>query len=289
MKIVILVENHTLNPKLQQEHGLSVYVEKDGFHMIFDMGETGLFMENAQELDIDLSNLDAIAFSHNHCDHCGGFLSYVKKGYQPIPVYIHRGYFRRKWWDHTKDPVDNPTYERGMEFVGPVMSPDFFYQNGYLKFRMLPDDVFELAPDIYLVGNFSIDLENEPPHPSSTMEIDPVTFVLDDFRDEQICVIRSSKGLILLTGCAHNGIMNIVATIERRFHGERIYAIFGGTHLVQAEELRIQKTIDYINSKDMNIAGVCHCTGTAVIAKFKELVPSYVNVGGGYVWTDEES
>ncbi len=288
MKLVVLVENHALDPKLKQEHGLSVYVEKDGFRMVYDMGETGLFLENARQLDIDLSDLDAVAFSHNHCDHCGGFLSYAKKGYKPVPVYVHKGYFRRKWWDHTKDPMDAATYERGMEFIGPVMSPDYFYQNGFLKFRMLPDDVFELAPDIYLLGNFPVDRENEPPHPSSTMEIDPVTFVLDDFRDEQICVIRSKKGLIVLSGCAHNGIMNIMTTVAQRFPGEKIHAIFGGTHLVQSEEPRIQKTVDFINAEDLAVAGVCHCTGVAAIAKFKELVPAFADVGGGYIWTDEE-
>lgn len=286
MKLVVLVENHALDPKLKQEHGLSVYVEKDGFRMVYDMGETGVFMDNARQLGIDLSDLDAIAFSHNHCDHCGGFLSYVKMGYKPVPVYVHKGYFRRKWWDHTKDPVDAPTYERGMEFIGPVMSPDYFYQNGYLKFRMLPDDVFEIAPDIYLLGNFLVDRENEPPHPSSTMEVDPVTFVLDDFRDEQICVIRTEKGLLVLSGCAHNGIMNILTTIERRFPGEKIRAVFGGTHLVQSEEPRIQKTIDCINVKSMDCVGVCHCTGMAAIDQFKARVPAYVDVGGGYIWQD---
>ena len=287
MKLVVLVENHTLDPDLKQEHGLSVYVEKDDFRMVYDMGETGLFLENARQLGVDLSDLDAIAFSHNHCDHCGGFLSYVRKGGKPVPVYVHRGYFRKKWWDHTKDPVDAPTYERGMEFIGPVMAPDYFYQNGYTKFRMLPDDVFELAPDIYLVGNFPLDRENEPPHPSSVMEIDPVTFAPDDFRDEQICVIRSKQGLIVLSGCAHNGIMNILSTIEERFPGERIHAVFGGTHLIQSEDGRILKTIQYLNRKDLRVAGVCHCTGAAAIGQFEALVPAFADVGSGYVWTDE--
>ena len=196
MKIVVLLENHALSPALQAEHGLAVYLEKDGFRMVFDMGETGLFMENARTLGIDLSQLNAIAFSHNHYDHSGGFLSYVKCSYAPVPVYVHDGYFRRKWWDHSKDPVDEPTYENALELVGPVMTPEYFFQNGYMKFRMLAADVFEVAPDIYLTGNFALDRENEAPHPSSTMEIDPVTLTVDDFRDEQICVIRSKKGLV---------------------------------------------------------------------------------------------
>ena len=288
MKIVVLLENHALSPALQAEHGLAVYLEKDGFRMVFDMGETDLFMENAKTLGIDLSQLNAIAFSHNHYDHSGGFLSYVKCGYAPVPVYVHSGYFRRKWWDHSKDPVEEPTYKNALELVGPVMTPEYFFQNGYMKFRMLAADVFEVAPDIYLIGNFALDRENEPPHPSSTMELDPVTLTGDDFRDEQICVIRSKKGLVVLTGCAHNGLMNIMRTIEQRFPGETIHAIFGGTHLVQSDESRIQKTIDYINSKELGAAGVCHCTGSKGLSMFQEQVPSYLEVGGGFVWSDEE-
>ena len=78
MKFVVLLENHALDKKLKQEHGLSVYVEKDDFHMVLDMGETGLFMKNAEKLGIDLSKLDAIAFSHNHYDHSGGFARFLE-------------------------------------------------------------------------------------------------------------------------------------------------------------------------------------------------------------------
>jgi metal-dependent hydrolase (beta-lactamase superfamily II) len=62
--------------------------------MVYDMGETGLSLETAHQLGLDLSDLDAIAFSHNHCDHCGGFLRYTNMGYKPVPVYVHKGYFR---------------------------------------------------------------------------------------------------------------------------------------------------------------------------------------------------
>lgn len=286
MKLVVLLENHSLDPKLDHEHGLSVYLEKDGFRMIYDMGGTGLFLENAKKLGIDPGRLDAIAFSHNHFDHSGGFLSYVKQGYPAVPVYVHKGYFRRKWWDHTRDPETEATYERAMEYIGPVMGPEYFYQNGYTKFRMLPDDVYQLAPDVFLVGNFVLDRENEPPHPSSAMEEDPVTFVPDTFADEQICVVRSRKGLVVLSGCAHNGIMNILTAIEQRFPGEKIHAVFGGTHLVQSEAPRIQKTIDCINAKSIDFVGVCHCTGMAAIDQFRAQIPAFVDVGSGYIWQD---
>lgn len=287
MKLTVLIENTTQDPLLHAEHGLSLYIEKNDFHFLFDTGQTHLFLENAKTLGIDLSQLDAIAFSHNHYDHCGGFLSLVKQGYPVCPVYAHIGFFRRKWWNHSLDDVDEPTHEKTWELVGPVMTPDYFFQNGYAEFRMISDDVFEVTKDIYLIGNFPVDRGEETPHPSSTMEIDPDTFVSDQFRDEQICVLRTQKGLVILTGCAHNGIINILNTIERHFPNEQIHAIFGGTHLVQSTEPRILHTIDYINHKQLKTVGVCHCTGTEALEQFANKVPNYLAIGTGFSWSDE--
>ena len=289
MKFTVLIENHALDSALHAEHGVSFYIEKDGFRMLFDTGESHLFLENAKTLGIDLSHLDAIAFSHNHYDHCGGFLSYVAAGYAPCPVYAHTGFFRRKWWDHSLDAPEEDTYENAMELVGPIVTPEFFFQHGYAKFRMISDDVFELAPDVYLVGNFPMERGEETPHPSSKMELDPETFVPDQFRDEQICVIRTKHGLVVFTGCAHNGIMNILTTIAQRFPGESIYAMFGGTHLVQSEAPRITNTVAYIRQQNIKTAGVCHCTGPDAIATFAATVPAYVEIGAGFTWNDEES
>lgn len=289
MKLVVLIENTALDSQLQAEHGLAMYVEKDGFRFLFDTGETNLFMQNAETLGIDLSHLDAVAFSHNHYDHCGGFLSFAQRKYPACPVYAHTGFFRRKWWDHSLDAVEEATYEPAMELVGPIMGSEYFFQNGYPRFRMISGDIFELTKDIYLVGNFPQERGEEVPHPSSKMELDPDTFVPDQFRDEQICVIRTKKGLVLLTGCAHNGIMNIMRTVEQRFPGETIYAVFGGTHLTQSQMPRIVHTIAYINEKNLAFAGVCHCTGENALAMFKEQIPSYQKIGAGYIWTDEEA
>ena len=287
MKLAVLIENNTLDDRLHAEHGLAMYIEKDGFRLLFDTGESALFMENAEQMGIDLSVLDAVAFSHNHYDHCGGFLAFAQKHYPACPVYAHAGFFRRKWWDHSLDATDEPTYENAMELVGPIMTPDYFFQNGYPGFRMIAADVFELTQDIYLVGNFPTERGEEMPHPSSKMELDPDTFVADQFHDEQICVIRTKKGLILLTGCAHNGIINIMRTVEQRFPNESIYAIFGGTHLVQSQEPRITHTIDYLNNKDIVIAGVCHCTGPDALALFAEQLPAYCKVGAGFIWQED--
>jgi 7,8-dihydropterin-6-yl-methyl-4-(beta-D-ribofuranosyl)aminobenzene 5'-phosphate synthase len=80
--------------------------------------------------------------------------------------------------------------------------------------------------------------------------------------------------------------MNILTAIEQRFPGEKIHAVFGGTHLVQSEAPRLQKTIDCINAKSIDFVGVCHCTGMAAIDQFRAQIPAFVDVGSGYIWQD---
>jgi 7,8-dihydropterin-6-yl-methyl-4-(beta-D-ribofuranosyl)aminobenzene 5'-phosphate synthase len=76
LKITTLIENTPgENKALASEHGLSFFIEKDGFRVLFDTGQSGAFLENARHLDIDLGRLDAVAISHGHYDHSGGFRS----------------------------------------------------------------------------------------------------------------------------------------------------------------------------------------------------------------------
>ena len=75
MKLTVLTENSVLRSDLKPEHGMSILVQADGINFLFDTGYFGAIRENAQKLGIDLTNIDAVAFSHNHVDHTGGFLS----------------------------------------------------------------------------------------------------------------------------------------------------------------------------------------------------------------------
>ena len=88
------------------------------------------------------------------------------------------------------------------------------------------------------------------------------------------------EGLVVLSGCAHNGIMNILETIKKHFPGENIVAVFGGTHLVPYNPQRVEETVKYFNGSGIKYAGVCHCTGPA-IADFANKVTSYIKTGSG--------
>ncbi len=284
MKITILSENTSLDPNLESEYGLSIYLEDGTDHILFDAGERGACLRNAQRLGIDLHETTAVAFSHNHRDHCGGLLSLTDVLSSDTPIYAHAGFFTRKWWDHRCDPPFQETYSQSIELVGPPMEPSWFFQNNMMGFRCLADDVVPIGKHIYLVGNFPFPGKDEPIHPSSLMEGTDGSFLPDSFPEEQVCVVDTPTGLVVLTGCAHHGVQNILSTVLERFPGKNIHAVFGGTHLVPPDPARILQTADWFRRTGIACAGVCHCTGTTGLEVFSESVPSYLHTGAGLIW-----
>ena len=109
MKLTVLSENAVLCPGLEGEFGLSVYLEEGDTRLLFDAGERDACLRNAEKLGIDLRRVTAVAFSHNHRDHCGGFLRLAELLPPDVPIYAHSGFFIRKWWDHRCDPPQQET------------------------------------------------------------------------------------------------------------------------------------------------------------------------------------
>lgn len=287
MKLTVVTENSVLKEGLAPEYGMSMYIEKGGTKMLFDVGQYGAVRENSRALGIDLTKVNAVAFSHNHVDHCGGFLKINDLIDANCPIYAHDGFKVHKFWDHSFDAPTDPTFTRNMELVGPAMPYEYFFMNGKYNFRTILDDVFRVGDGIYLVGNFPVYRGIEAVFPASRMETADGRYVIDEFRDEQVCVIDTKEGLVVLTGCAHNGIMNILETVKGHFPGKKIYAVFGGTHLVPYNGERVKKTLDYFNNSSVKYAGVCHCTGPA-IGDFARRVNSFVKIGAGYEFEIED-
>lgn len=284
MKLTVLSENAVLYPGLEGEFGLSVYLEEGDTRLLFDAGERDACLRNAEKLGIDLRRVTAVAFSHNHRDHCGGFLRLAELLPPDVPIYAHSGFFIRKWWDHRCDPPQQETYSQTLELVGPPMEASWFFQQGLTGFRCLADDCIQIAPHVYLLGNFPDPEPEEAVHPSSVMEEPDGRLVLDTFPEEQVCVVDTPAGLVVLTGCAHNGIRNILSTVERHFPERPIQAVFGGTHLVPPDPERIARTADYFRHSSITCAGVCHCTGPMGLEVFAQTVPAYLPTGAGLVW-----
>lgn len=249
MKITTLIENETNREDLDYEHGLSILIEVDGEKILFDLGQSGNFINNAKKLDVDLKDLNYLVISHGHYDHSGGFERLMKEINPNIKLYIGKGFFNKKYrliedWDY--EYLGNPFDE---EFVKEKQVPISY----------LSEDMINITESLLIFTNFNRDPQfqntNEDMYVKENGE-----YKKDLFLDEVSLGIKTNKGLVILVGCSHVGIVNILDTIMERT-GMEIYALIGGTHLVKEDDEQINKIIDYLGEKEIKIIGACHCTG----------------------------
>lgn len=278
LKIAVLSENTALNNRFKSENGMSIWVEDTDVRLIFDFGNySGAMVHNSEELGIDLSTATHMAFSHNHFDHCGGFFEFSQRYKLRVPLYAGNGFFTPKYWDHS---ADGDAAEMTYQPVGPGISVSDVLRRHIGEFKMINTDVFRIGQSrVYLVGNFPRAQDPEKIHPSSVMEKGG-RIQIDEFPDEQVCVIDTDKGLVVLTGCAHSGVVNIVETIKKRF-GKEIYAIIGGTHLITDDPYRIDFTVKYFSKEKTPLVGACHCTGEMGLAAFAHGCAGFIKINAG--------
>lgn len=250
MKITTLIENKSgENEDLYIEHGISLYIEVDGKKILFDTGQGEKFLENAKKLNIDLKNLDYVIISHGHHDHSGGLPVLIKEINPDVKVFVGREFFNRK---HSLRPNGN------YDFVGNPFDESFFKEND-MDVEYIEEDVTRLTDNLSIYTNF--DREKEFENINETMYIsDGDGYKKDMFYDEISLGIKTSKGLVVLVGCSHAGVVNILKTIDKRT-STNIHAIVGGTHLIREDDAKINKIIDYLKDNDIKVIGACHCTG----------------------------
>jgi len=258
LKITTLIEN---NPDydncLFSEHGLSLFIEIDELKILFDTGKSGDFIKNAEKSNVDLSNLKYVVLSHGHYDHSGGFRNLVDKIGNSYKVIVGKDFFNNKY-----KLVDKDKYK----FIGNSFDKKYIHQNNMVV-TYIEEDIFYITENIIIFSNIKRSNDFEKINKTFQIKQDE-NYVVDDFSDEIVLVVKHEKGLIVIVGCSHVGIVNIIETIIERT-GMKIYAIVGGTHLIEADEQRLKNTINYFKEKDIHILAMSHCTGKDAIEKIK--------------------
>lgn len=239
MKFTVLVENTAMGETLAAEHGLSLYIETQTHKILFDMGQSDRFLYNAQQLGIDLSQVDIAILSHGHYDHGGGLSAFLRHNTK-APVYIHKDAFGQHY--NGKD-----------KYIG--LDPALL---AHPRIRLTGGTV-EIAEGLLLTDcsacgwsydSFGLNLK--------TAE----GFIPDPFSHEQYLQITQGQKRIIVSGCSHKGIGNIA----KYFHP---YALIGGFHLNKQEDpdalLDVAKTL----SAYCQFSYTGHCTGDAQYAVLK--------------------
>ena len=270
MKITTIIENSLgENKSLLNEHGLSFFIENNGKNILFDTGKSGNFVENAKKLNIDLNKTNYLVLSHAHYDHCGGVRTFLDNFTSKPELFISNNFFKNSNKYHHSDgnqKLDFTSDNNEYNYIG-INFDETFIKDKNLNINYVSKDMVNITDNIYVFSNFEKTYNFETLNSNMIIKEDE-NYVIDSFKDEIVLGIDTEKGLLILLGCSHPGILNIVSTIAQRTH-KKIYGILGGTHLIEADEIRINKTIDVLKDLDIKLIGVSHCTGGKAIEMFR--------------------
>ena len=270
MKITTLIENtEGENTELKFEHGLSMFVETEHCNILFDTGKTGDFIENAEKLNIDLKTTDILVLSHAHYDHCGGVKKLLETyGIKPKLI-VSKNFFVKSNKYHYSDGrlKTSLAKENGYSYVGIDFDKDYI-KNRNIPIEFVQDDVLKVNDSVYIFSNFNKYYDFEKLNENMKIKVKD-SYEIDTFEDEIALGIKTKEGLVILLGCAHPGFLNMTKTVKERTK-EKIAGIVGGTHLIEADEDRIDKSIQYLKSVDIAILGLSHCTGEEAIKKIND-------------------
>lgn len=257
-KVITLIENNSDdNNTLFNEHGLSIYVEVDEMKILFDTGKSGDFIKNAEKLNVDLSNIDHLLLSHGHYDHSGGFKKLVDSIGNSFKLIVGEGFFNKKY-----KLMDDNTYR----YNGNPFNEDYINEKN-IDFKYIKEDITYINENIIIFSNFKRSNDFELSNKLFRIKKDE-NYILDNFSDEIVLAVKIEQGLMVILGCSHIGIVNILETIIKRT-GMPIYGVIGGSHLIEADEERLNKTIEFLKENNIKIIAMCHCTGEDAVEKIK--------------------
>ncbi|WP_291651350.1 MBL fold metallo-hydrolase [Clostridium sp.] len=257
MVITTLVENTSVSKEFKCKHGLSLYIKTNKHNILFDLGSDGLFIENAIKLNIDISEVDILIISHGHKDH-GGALKLFLKHNNKAKIYIHKDAFNKHY----------TSVLGGLKFY--VGLDDRLQFNERIIFT---EDIFEVDEEICLFSNVPKKYETSNLNDSLFIKIDG-KYYKDDFTHEQSLLIRENDKCILIGGCAHNGIVNIVERAEELISGE-LAAVISGFHLFNPVNKK-SESLEFISNIAENLSNkntdfyTCRCTGNKAFNILKE-------------------
>lgn len=265
LKMTVLVDDskNPSKPELQDKHGLSFYIEAEvkdeRITILMDTGPSAeTILHNADRMEIDLSKIDLIFLSHGHYDHVNGLIGVLKRKSEPTIVLAHPQAFDSKF-----------VYRPHLKYAGS------FYQLSEIRafegVLLFAKNHVTLTDGIMSSGEIQRSTTYE--EVEGFWKVDDDLFVQDIMLDDQSLIVHMrGRGLVVIAGCAHAGIINTIKQARRITGINRVYAVIGGFHLKDASDKRIEATIEELSKIKPSIIRPCHCTGSRAV---KELIDTF--------------
>jgi 7,8-dihydropterin-6-yl-methyl-4-(beta-D-ribofuranosyl)aminobenzene 5'-phosphate synthase len=267
MRITYLSDNNAgFGAGCLAEWGLSILVEHNRRRILLDTGrDEGVILHNADRMKVGLENLDWLVLSHGHYDHTGGLADLLGRA-SPLKVAAHPGIFTPKYVKRPQGEYAN---------IGLVLSREELEARG-ARFTLSRGPV-KLAPGVTTLG--------EVPDVSGFEPVDTFCFVKqggryrkDPLDDDLAMVVTRPYGLVVITGCAHKGIINTLRQAQKVTGRKKIHAVFGGAHLFRADDERLDKTVAALAEMGVERIAPSHCTGFEAAARLRQVF------GKGFQW-----
>ncbi|WP_299979788.1 MBL fold metallo-hydrolase [Desulfobacula sp.] len=271
MRLTVLVDNNTLIDRyFLAEPGLSFLIEVEGLSVLFDTGYSDIFIKNAQKMGKDLNHLDFIVLSHSHLDHTWGIEPFIR--YFAELEIEHRSFSRPALVAHPKSLTGAGA--DGFREFGSLISKDRLAKHFDLSLSKEPQFLTEhlvFLGEIPRTNDFEGDLTFGRKDGAS--EDDKVI-------EDSALVCKTSKGLVIITGCSHAGICNIIEYAKKICGDQQILDVIGGFHLQNPSKHQLDGTISYFENLHPIEIHACHCTDlTSKIALSKVVNLKEVGVG----------
>jgi 7,8-dihydropterin-6-yl-methyl-4-(beta-D-ribofuranosyl)aminobenzene 5'-phosphate synthase len=263
LRLTIVVENSasTGNSSVWAQHGLSILLDLDygreRMKLLWDTGASSeVLLHNADALHIDLQSLDLICLSHGHYDHTGGLMGVLQRVNGRICIMAHPDIFRPKLKMRPALKFIGPPFRRAeAETAGAIMldctGPAAIAPGVMTTGEVARLEAFEKVEGFWTVkdGQYCID-------------------IIPD--DQALAINIEGRGLAVITGCAHAGIINTIKHAQNITGVEELYAVIGGFHLMNADEKRIDATAEALRKLDPAFVRPGHCTGQKAICRLFE-------------------
>ncbi len=269
--ITTLVEDTALDGSLLAEHGLSFWIEYGDKRILFDAGQSNILVRNAKTLGINLAEVDAIVLSHGHYDHTGG-LPAVLDIASKAKIYLHPA-------------ATEPKFSRkvlGVKSIGMSHLAKKAVQRRHVIWTATPAQIF---PGMSVTGQ--VPRINNFEDVGGAFFVDENYLKPDELLDDQTLFIESARGLVVVLGCAHSGVVNVLDYISNLTSRNKIFAVIGGMHLLKASRIRIANTIETFKKYEIQKIVPLHCTGRKATRDLRSAFGdkcSFLSTGGQIIF-----